>query len=117
MLTSFFALQNSVEQLSNAIREIKTYKASGQSTSIKMMGATPAPAKMTMFKSIAKLVIAILFFMVELFLLFYLLKYVYVSSTGAGRAVKIILLIFFTMPFALLAATSDPDFAAYINRS
>lgn len=110
MLTSFFALQHSIEQLSTAIKDIKTAK------SRPLSGSTPPAKKTDTYRAGIKLAIAILFFMVELYLLFYLLKYAYVSSDGPGRIVRVVLIIFFTLPFALLAATADPSFASYVNQ-
>jgi hypothetical protein len=103
MLTSFFALQHSIEKLSDALKELKDVKGTHD--------------KKRMYTTVIGFILALLFFMVELYLLFYLLKYVYKTSSGTGRNVRVILLVFFTMPFALLAATTDPSFASSINRA
>ena len=103
MLTSFFALQNSIEKLASALKELKDAKGTSD--------------KKQLYSAIIGFVLALLFFMIELYLLFFLLKYVYKSSSGTGRNVRVALLVFFTMPFALLSATVDPSFSSIINKA
>ncbi len=105
MLTSSFALQKSIEKLTVAIKELKDAKDFKKTD------------KKRMWTIIIGFVLALLFFVVELYLLFYTLKYVFVSTpAGPGRNVKIVLLVFFTMPFALLSAIVDPKFATYVDK-
>lgn len=103
MLTSFFALQHSIEKLAGALKELKSAKGTSD--------------KKQMYSAVIGFILALVFFMIELYLLFFLLKYVYKSSTGTGRNVRVILLVFFTAPFALLAATVDPSFSSLVNRA
>jgi hypothetical protein len=105
MLTSSFALQKSIEKLTVAIKELKDAKDFKKTD------------KKRMWTIIIGFVLALLFFVVELYLLFYTLKYVFISTpAGPGRNVKIVLLVFFTMPFTLLSAIVDPKFATYVDK-
>lgn len=101
MLTSFFALHHSINKLSTTMKDLKKVKGTVD--------------KRKMYVAIGWFSIAVIVFILELYLLFYMLKYVYNSSTGNGRNVRIILLVFFTIPFALLSATVDPDFGFLVN--
>jgi hypothetical protein len=101
MLTSFFSLHQSISKLSRSIKELQRHKGDQD--------------KQKLYVAVGWFAIAVLVFMLELYLLFYLLKYVYKSSSGNGRNVRIVLLVFFTIPFALLAATVDPDFSLIVN--
>lgn len=103
MLTSYFALQHSIEKLSDALKKVKQVKESKDQKVLISAGIG--------------FVLALLFFVIELYLLFYLLKYVYKTSSGVGRNVRVILLVFFTAPFALLSATIDPSFSTLVNRA
>lgn len=105
MLTSSFALQKSIEKLTVSIKDLKSAKQGGYVN------------KKQTYTTIIGFVLALLFFVVELYLLFYTLKYVFVSTpAGPGRNVKVVLLVFFTMPFTLLSAIVDPKFAAYVDK-
>ena len=104
MLTSSFALQKSIEKLTISIKDLKQLKNASDN-------------KKQLYTTIIGFILAALFFIVELYLLFYTLKYVFVSTpAGPGRNVKVVLLIFFTMPFALLSAIVDPKFASYVDK-
>jgi hypothetical protein len=104
MLTSSFALQKSIEKLTVAIKDLKDAKEKKTD-------------KKRMWTVIIGFVLSLLFFVVELYLLFYTLKYVFVSTpAGPARNVKIVLLVFFTMPFTLLSAIVDPKFATYVDK-
>lgn len=106
MLTSSFALQARIGNLQVEIAKLKQARKSGAKTSPRAM-----------WQAILGFILALLFFMVELYLLFYTLKYVFVSTpAGPARNIKIVLLVFFTMPFALLSAIVDPNFASMVNK-
>ena len=105
MLTSSFALQSSINKLTVAIKDLKDAKE------------TADIDKRTLWTAIIGFVLALLFFVIELYLLFYVLKYVFASSPpGPGRNVRVVLLIFFTLPFSLLAAIVDPRFSALVDK-
>ena len=75
MLTSFFALQQSIDKLSKSMAELKANKLSKDN-----------PDKKRAIAAIVGFILALLFFMIELYLLFYVLKYVFMSSPpGPGR--------------------------------
>lgn len=105
MLTSFFALQTSIEKLSESIKQLKTAKESGVKDQRRMLMYAVG------------FTLALLVFVVELYLLFYTLKYVFKSTpAGPGRNVKVVLLVFFTLPYALLSAVVDPQFAYFVDK-
>lgn len=105
MLTSSFALQKSIEKLTISIRELKETKQRDMHD------------KKKMWTALISFGLALLFFMVELYLLFYTLKYVFASTpAGPARNVKIVLLVFFTMPYTLLTAVVDPRFASFVDK-
>lgn len=105
MLTSSFALQKSIEKLTVDIKELKDVNKYKETN------------KKRMWSVIIGFSLSLLLFMVELYLLFYTLKYVFVSTpAGPGRNVKIVLIVFFTMPYALLSAIVDPKFATFVDK-
>ena len=107
MLSSSFALQGRIGNLQVEIGKLKQARKSGVKLNSKPM-----------WQAIVGFTLALLFFMVELYLLFYTLKYVFVSTpAGPARNIKIVLLVFFTMPFALLSAIVDPNFASMVNKN
>lgn len=106
MLGSTFALQARIGNLQAEIAKLKQARKSQVKLNSKPM-----------WQAIVGFTLALLFFMVELYLLFYTLKYVFVSTpAGPARNIKIVLLVFFTMPFALLSAIVDPNFASMVNK-
>lgn len=107
MLTSSFALQARIKDLQVEIAKLKQARKSQVKINSKPM-----------WQAIVGFTLALLFFMVELYLLFYTLKYVFVSTpAGPARNIKIVLLVFFTMPFTLLSAIVDPNFASMVNKN
>lgn len=108
MLTSSFALYSSIEALS---REATSYK--------RMLAITGTPVTSTStskYTATIRLVLCLIFFLIELWLLYYMLRYVFVTTTpGPGRNLRVIMLVFFTVPVTLLSSTMDPNFAETIN--
>lgn len=94
MLTTSFALYQSVNNLIDAYRSYKTVYDDRR------------PAALVQFFT------ALLAFMAELYLLVYMLNYV-MRTTPAGPAlnIRIFMLLTFTMPFTLLVSIFDANFA------
>lgn len=109
MLTSSFALYSSIEALS---KEAASYQR------MLTITGTPPPAtqKWSKYAATARLILALVFFLIELWLLYFMLKYVFATTTtGPGRNLRVIMLIFFTVPVTLLSSSLDPNFANTIN--
>jgi hypothetical protein len=113
MLTSSFALYTSIENLSREADNLAQFLRQKTPHT-----ATPAKYTVNKYTATVRLVLSVIFFLVELYTLFFMLKYIFASTpAGPGRNVKVILLIFFTVPFSLLTATLDGNFAYILNRA
>lgn len=108
MLTSCFALHHAIETLS---KEAYLYQ--------NMLYATGTPVATTKkYTATVKLALAVIFFLIELWTLYYMLKYVFATTDpGPGRNLRVILLICFTVPVTILSSTIDPNFASIVTAS